>query len=65
MSKEQKVFKSDFIIEIDSQVVIIKTETEARKKFRSSISKESNNICYLYRRDYTEKGKLIETYMLA
>ena len=65
MSKEKKVHRSDYIIEIDGSVTIVKDENQARKKFRNSINKETYNNCYLYRRDYDSKDRLIETYMLA
>jgi hypothetical protein len=63
--KEVIISKSIYEIQIDDTFVEVKTETDARRKFRSLVSKEGNNIAYLYRKDYNEKGKLIETYMIA
>lgn len=63
--KEKEVTKSIWEIHLNGQIITIDAEVEARKKFRSASSSESNNHPYLYRKDFDKKGKIIETYMVA
>ena len=66
MSEEKEVLKSIYELHVGDEVVEIKTEKDAIRRFRTAVSKDgSNNTAYLYRNDYDSKGKLIEKYMVS
>lgn len=63
--KEVQVFSSKWEIYSLDQIIEVKTESDARKRFRNLISGDSNVWAYLYRKDFDENGKEIGSYMLA
>lgn len=63
--KEVTVFSSKWEIHSMDQIIEVKTDSDARKRFRNLISGDSNVWAYLYRKDFDEDGKVIATYMLA
>lgn len=62
--KQLIVSYSTYVIDCDGHTTHAATFSEAERKHRNAKSREGT-ICYLYRLDFTEAGKLIETYMIG